>query len=56
MFGRRHIIPWDPGILGNDIFPNGAVTFGSLQRRQWDPGIPINYLNWVDNFVKRSGH
>ena len=36
MFGRRKIKPWDLGILGNDIFPNRAATFGSLQRRQWD--------------------
>ena len=56
MFGRMQIIPWDPGILWNDIFPKGETTFGSLQRRQWDPRILRSYLNWVDNFVKRSGH
>ena len=31
-------------------------TFGSLQRRQWDPRILLSYLNSVDNFVARSGH
>ena len=56
MVGRRKIKPWDPRILGNDIFPKGTTTFVSLQRRQWDLGILLNYLNWVDNFVKRSGH
>ena len=32
MGGRRQMIPWDPGILGNDIFQKGAVVFGSWQR------------------------
>ena len=56
MFGRRQIKPWDLEILGNKIFPKGGTTFGSLQRRQWDPGILRSYLNWVDTFAKRSGH
>ena len=32
-----------------------AAKFGSLQRRQWDPGILLSYLNWVSNFYKGSG-
>ena len=56
MFGRRKIKPWDPGILRNYRFPKGEATFGSLQRRKWDPRILLSYLNWVDNFVQRSGH
>ena len=56
MFGRRKIKPWDRDIIGNGIFTNGEATFGSLHRRQWDLGILLSYLNWVDNFVKRSGH
>ena len=30
MFGRGQIIPWDPRIIWNDIFPKGVATFGSL--------------------------
>ena len=56
MSGRRKIIPWDPDILSNNIFPKGETTFGSFQRRQWDPCIILSYLNLVDNFVERSGH
>ena len=52
MGGRRKIKPWDPGILWNDRVQKGVETFGSLQRRQWDPRILLSYLNWVDNFVK----
>ena len=50
MGGRRHIKPWDPNILRDDRFQKLAAKFGSLQRRQWDPGILLSYLNWVDNF------
>ena len=56
IFGRGEIIPWDPGIVWNDIFPKEEETFGSLQRRQWDPSILLSYLNQVENFVERSGH
>ena len=30
MFRRRKIKPWDPRILGNDIFTKEETTFGSL--------------------------
>ena len=53
--GRRHIKPWDPGILRNDRVQKVAEKFGSLQRRQWDPGILLSYFNWVGNFAKGSG-
>ena len=56
MFGRGQIIPWDPGIFWNEIFPKGEKTFVSLQRRKWDLGILLSYLDWFDNFVERSGH
>ena len=56
MVGRRQIKPWDPGILGNGRFPKGTTTFDSLQRRKWYTGILLSFLNWVDNFVKISGH
>ena len=56
MFGREKIMPWDPGIIWNEIFPKGEETFGSLQRRKWDPCIILSYLNWFHNFVERSGH
>ena len=56
MIGRREMIPWDPGILGNDIFPKGAVVFGSWKRSQWDQGILLSYLYWVENFVVIGGH
>ena len=29
MKGMEQKIPWDPSILGNDIFPKGAIVFGS---------------------------
>ena len=54
MGGRRQIKPWDPGILRNDIVQKVAEKFGSLQRRQWDLGILLSYLNWVSNFSKGS--
>ena len=56
MFGRGKIIPWDLGILWNEIFPKGAEKFGSLQSRKWDPSILLSYLNWVDSFVEICGH
>ena len=34
MSGMRKKIPWDLGILGNDIFPKGAIVFGYLQLRK----------------------
>ena len=30
MFGMNKIIPWDPGIIWNGIFPKGVEKFGSL--------------------------
>ena len=30
MFGREKIIPWDPGIIWNEIFPKGEENFGSF--------------------------
>ena len=45
MGGRRQIKPWDLDILRNDIVQKVAAKFGSLQRRQWDPGILLSYLN-----------
>ena len=56
MFGREKIIPWDPGIIWNEIFPKGAKKFGSLQSRKWDPGILLSYLNRFHNFTQTSGH
>ena len=56
MCGRRQIKPWDLEIIWNGKFPKGEAKFGSLQRRQWDPGILLSYLNQVDSLVKRSGH
>ena len=55
MGGRRQIKPWDTGILGNSRVQNGVETFGSLQRRQWDPRTLLNYLKWVGNLAKGSG-
>ena len=56
MVGRRQIKPCDPGIIQNDRVEKGETTFGSVQRRQWDPRILLSYLNWVGNFAKGSGH
>ena len=56
MFGKGQITPWDPGMLWNEIFTKGTEKFGSLQRRKWDPGIILSYLNWFDNFVEICGH
>ena len=56
MARRRKIKPWDPSILGNDRFQKGQETFGSLQRRHGDSRILLIYLNWIDNFVRRSGN
>ena len=53
MFGRGQIIPWDLGILWNEIFRKGAKNFGSLQRRKWDLGILLSDLNWVEFFFVR---
>ena len=55
MGGRRQIKPRDPGILRDDRVQKVAAKFGSLQRRQWDPGILLSYFNWVGNFAKGSG-
>ena len=54
MGGTSHIKPWDADNLRNDIV-KVATKFGSLHRRQWDPGILLNYLNWVRKFSKGSG-
>ena len=55
MFGREKIIPWDLGIIWNEIFSKGVEKFGSLQSRKWDRGILLSYLNWFHNFVETSG-
>ena len=55
MGGRRQIKPWDLGILRNDKVQKVAEKFGSLKRRQWDPGILLSYFNLVRNFAKGSG-
>ena len=52
---RRQIKPWDLGILRNDKVQKVAEKIGSLQRRQWDPGIMLSYFNWFGNFSKGSG-
>ena len=52
---RRNIKPWDPCILMNDRVQKVEEKFGSLQRRQWDPGILLSYFNCVGNFSKGSG-
>ena len=55
MGGRRHIKPWDPGILRDDRVQKVEAKFVYLQRRQWDPRTLLNYLKWVGNLAKGSG-
>ena len=54
MFGRMQLKHWDLGISWNDNFRKVRGTFGSFQRRQWDPCILLSYLNWV-KFLWKKG-